>query len=503
MTALEQFREIVMKQKSYTYVLNLIGWDSSTEAPRGCFGRRAEMLERINQELFRLSTSEEYQKVVAELYQNLDTFDEPTKKEIKRAKKSLDKIVKIPEKDFIDFQKLLTLTQSVWEEAKANNDYASFQGNLAEIIRYTRLFIGYYDLPMDPYAVLLDEYEEGLTMKDVDQLFDVLKAELVPFVKTIVENDPHADESFMDQFASKNQQLQFCNHLMDVMAFDRNYGLMKTSVHPFTWNTSPEDVRITTHVLEKNVFSSIFSTIHELGHATYEQQIDKKWDNTLLSGGTSMGIHESQSRFYENIIGRSFGFWETHLPELQKAFPGQFDRVTAEQLYRAVNKVENSFIRTEADELTYSLHVMLRYDLEKQLISGKLSVQDLPKAWNDLMVQYLGVCPKNDTEGVLQDMHWSGGMFGYFPTYALGSAYAAQFYYAMKKDLDLDSIVREPNLAKIKAWLKDKIHQFGGSKTAKELLLEVTNEPFNPHYYVQYLKEKYSAIYLSNDQSNR
>lgn len=496
MDTLKKFREIVIKQKAYGYVLNLCGWDSSTEAPRECFARRAEMLGYINQELFRLSTSQKYQKLVNELYANLSTLDESVQREIKRAKKTLDKIVKIPEKDFVEYQQLLTLTQSVWEEAKAKNDYASFKGNLAEIIRYNRLFIQYYDLPKDPYDVLLDEYEEGLTMKDVDRLFDVLKKELVPFVRTVVAAEKHLDESFMDQFAPKDRQMKFCDHLIDVMAFDRSRGLMKTSVHPFTWNTSPDDVRFTTHILENNVFSAIFSSIHELGHGTYEQQIDTKWDNTLLSGGTSMGIHESQSRFFENMVGRSKAFWEAHIAELRAAFPGQFDQITTDQLLHAVNKVENSFIRTEADELTYSLHVMLRYDLEKQLINGTLSVDDLPNTWNNLMEAYLGIRPKNDTEGVLQDVHWSAGLLGYFPTYALGSAYAAQFYYAMKKDLDLETVVREANLQKIKDWLKVKIHQFGGSKTAKELLLDVTGEEFNPSYYVRYLKEKYTALYL-------
>ena len=271
---------------------------------------------------------------------------------------------------------------------------------------------------------------------------------------------------------------------------------MKKSVHPFTWNTSPEDVRFTTRYLENYVFSSIFAAIHELGHATYEQQVSTSFDGTLLTGGTSMGIHESQSRFYENTIGRSLEFWETHLDKFKSIFPKQTKGIKPIDMFKAVNKVEASLVRVEADELTYPMHIMLRYDIERKLMSGETTVNELPKLWNDLMEEYLGIKPETDSDGVLQDVHWSGGMIGYFPTYALGSAYSAQIYYAMKKDLDLEEIIKNNEISKINEWLKEKIHKHGSSKTPKELLLEVTNEEFNAKYYVKYLIEKYSKIYF-------
>jgi len=492
----KQFREMIMNQKAYQYVLNITGWDSNTEAPRGAFARRAEMLGVISKELFRLQTSKEYQEVVNGLFLRLDDLDDITKREVKKAKKALDKIVKIPENEYIEYGKLLNLSQIVWEDAKENNDFAAFEGNLEKIIEFNKKIIKYYQIDDHPYNVLLDEYEDGMSMKEYDHFFDILKKELVPFVKEVLNSGKQLNDSFITDFYPREKQKEFAEYLIDVLAFNRDNGLMKESVHPFTWNTHSTDVRFTTRYLENFMFSSIFATIHELGHATYEQQIDPKWDNTLLNGGTTMGLHESQSRFYENIIGRSIEFWEVHYPKLVEIFPVQLKNVSLDDFYRGVNKVEATFVRVEADELTYSLHIMLRYEIERMLISGELAVKDLPKVWNEKMVEYLGIEPKNASEGVLQDVHWSAGLFGYFPTYALGSAYSAQFYYAMKKDLNIEKVIKDNEVRKINQWLKTKIHQYGGSKTPKELLLEVTGEEFNPKYYIQFLKEKYSKLYL-------
>ncbi len=496
MELVERFRELVMKQKAYAYVLNVTGWDSNTEAPRGAFARRAEMLGVISGELFTLQTSKEYKEVVYGLFKDLDALDDATKKEVTKAKKALDKIIKIPQAEFIEYNKLLNLSQRVWEDAKEDNDFNAFKDNLEKIIEFNKKFIKYYQVDDHPYNVLLDEYEDGMSMKEYDHFFAVLKTDLVPFVKEVLNSGKQLNDSFIYAFYPKEKQKEFAEYLIDVLAFNRDNGLMKESVHPFTWNTHSTDVRFTTRYLENFMFSSIFAAIHELGHATYEQQIDPKWDNTLLNGGTTMGLHESQSRFYENIIGRSLEFWEVHYPKLVEIFPKQLENVSLDDFYRGVNKVEASFIRVEADELTYSLHIMVRYEIERMLISGELSVNDLPRVWNEKMVEYLGVEPKNASEGVLQDVHWSAGLLGYFPTYALGSAYSAQFYYAMKKDLNLEEIIKNNEIKKINNWLRNKIHQYGGSKTPKELLLEVTGEEFNPKYYIQFLKEKYTKLYL-------
>lgn len=491
-----KFRKMIKKIQAYEYVFNLLGWDSSTEAPRESHARRAEIMGVLSKELFKLQTEKEYQDVVNELYSKLDTLDNLMQREIKKAKKELDKILNVPEEEYVEYTKLIQMSQLVWEDAKKNNDYDSFKDNLKQIIDFNKKFALYYNPNSDPYDTLLDSFEEGMTTKEYDAFFKQLKEELVPFVKKVLKYSMNEYDYYIIDYYDPKKQEEFCEYLVDVMKFNRDRGLMKKSVHPFTWNTSPQDVRFTTRYLERYVFSSIFATIHELGHATYEQQISTDFDDTLLHGGTSMGIHESQSRFYENIIGRSLEFWEANLDKFKEIFPEQSKWITPKDMYRAVNKVEASLIRIEADELTYSLHIMLRYEIERKLMSGEITVDDLPTIWNDLIEEYIGVRPKNDSEGVLQDVHWSGGMFGYFPTYALGSAYAAQFYYAMKKDLDIPKIVRNNELDKINKWLKEKIHQFGSSKSPQELLLEVTKEEFNPKYYIQYLKEKYTKLYL-------
>lgn len=496
MELVKRFNELVSKQKAYMYVLTVAGWDSATEAPRGAFARRAEMLGTISGELFNLMTNQEYQDVVYGLFERLEELDDTTKREIKKAKKDLDKIVKIPKEEYVEYNKLINLSQREWEDAKENNDYESFKGNLDRIFKFNRKFVAYYNDKEHPYNIMLDGFEEGMSMKEYDKFFDLLKEELVPFVKEVLSSGKTLNDAFITDFYSKEKQKEFAEYLVDILDFDRESGLMKESVHPFTWNTHSTDVRFTTRYLENFMFSSIFAAIHELGHATYEQQIDPKWDNTTLNGGTSMGIHESQSRFYENNIGRSIEFWEAHYPKLKEIYPEQLKDVSLDDFYRGVNKVEASFIRVEADELTYPMHIMVRYEIERMIMSNEVTVDELPNLWNEKMVEYLGIEPKDNAEGVLQDVHWSAGLIGYFPTYALGSAYSAQFYYTMIKEIDVNDLVQGNNIKAINKWLKEKIHVFGSSKTPKELLLDVTGEEFNPKYYIKYLKEKYSKLYL-------
>jgi carboxypeptidase Taq len=493
---LDQFKQILFKQKAYGYAINVVGWDSATEAPKGAFQRRAEMMGVLSGELFQLSTSEEYQEVVYGLFKRLEELSDIDKKQIIKAKKALDKATKIPQDEFVEYNKLIGLSQRLWEDAKENDDFELFRPNLEKIIEFNKKFVGYYEIDDHPYNVLLDDFEEGMSMVEYDAFFDTLKKDLVPFVKDVLNSGKELNDAFAFESFDPEKQKEFCDYLIDVLAFDRDKGLMKESVHPFTWNTHPSDVRFTTRYLENFVFSSIFAAIHELGHATYEQQIDSKWNDTNLNGGSSMGLHESQSRFYENIIGRSLEFWEAHYPKMLEIFPEELKGVSLDDFYRATNRVEASLIRVEADELTYPLHIMVRYEIERMLMSDEVDVKDLPKIWNEKMVEYLGIEPNNNADGVLQDVHWSAGLLGYFPTYALGSAYAAQFYYAMKKEINVEQLVKENKISEINAWLKDKIHQFGTSKSPKELLLDVTGEEFDAKYYVQFLKEKYGKLYL-------
>lgn len=496
MELLKTFKELQKKQKAYGYVSRIVGWDANTETPKEAFPYMSEMMSIINGEMFNLSTSKEYQEVVNGLFERLDELDDLTQREIKKAKKDLDKIIKIPKDVFVSYQKLISDTQVVWEDAKKNNDFTSYQPNLEQIISSAKEILEYIGYEGLPYNQLLDDFEEGYTIEDYDKFFNTLRKDLVPFVKEVLNSGKRLNEDFITDIYPRDKQKEFVEYLMGVLDFNFNRGGLKESVHPFTWNTHSKDVRFTVRYLEDFLFSSIFAGIHELGHATYEQQIAEELDSTNLNSGTSSGIHESQSRFYENTVGRSREFWEVHYPKLLEIFPEQLKDVSLDDFHLGVNKVSASMIRVEADELTYSMHIMIRYELEKMLFSGELEVKDLPKVWNEKMVEYLGIEPQTDTEGVLQDVHWSVGLFGYFPTYALGSAYSAQFYYAMKKDLDFEQIVKNNDIKAINKWLKDKIHVYGSSKTPKELLKDVTGEDFDPAYYIKFLKEKYSKLYL-------
>ena len=495
MATFQDFKAHQKKQQAYQYVLNVLGWDSSTEAPKHAFPFRAEMQSIIGQEAFSLMLSKEYQEVVNQLFNEKDALSTQDRKEIERAHESLQKMINIPPDEYAAYQKLLALAQRTWESAKGASDYSAFKDTLAEIIKTERKMIGYRNQDKEPYDVLLDDYEKGMNMEKYDAFFEAIRTDLVPFVQEVLDHRPQKP-AFIDRHFPKAGQKAFVEYLNEVFDYDLDRGLLKESVHPFTWNTHPGDVRYTVRYLENFMFSSIFAGIHELGHATYEMQVDDKLTSTNLKSGTSMGIHESQSRFYENVVGRSKAFWDVHYPKLQSIFPEQLSDVDVDTFYLGINWVEQSFIRVEADELTYPLHILIRYECERAIFNDNLSMEALPKLWNQKVKEYLNLDVVKDEDGLLQDVHWSGGAFGYFPTYALGSAYAAQIYYAMLKEFDLDTLIRANDIKKLNAWLKEKIHQFGKTKTPEEIILDVTNEPFNVQYYIRYLKEKYGKLYL-------
>lgn len=498
MELFEQFKAMQKKQKAYAFVLSIAGWDSNTEAPKKCFPHRADMLSVISGENFSLMTSNDYVKTVEALIERQDDLDETQKKEVKRAKRNLDKIVKIPKDEYVDYAKLINLSQRIWEEAKEKDDYAHFKPYLKKIIAAKKRMVEYRSDRPDKYNILLDDFEEGMDMETYDTFFDAIKEELVPFVKKVLAAKKDDDNPLENVSFDRHRQKQFVEYLIEVFDYDLDRGVLKESVHPFTWNTHTQDVRFTVRYLEDYLFSSIFAAIHELGHALYEQQIDPIFDTTNLSNGASMGIHESQSRFYENMVGRSRAFWDTHYDKLKSLFPKELENIDVDAFHRAVNRVEESYIRVEADELTYPLHILIRYELERLIFDDKVDVDSLPAMWNEKMQTYLNITPQKDSDGLLQDVHWSGGMFGYFPTYALGSAYAAQIYYTLVDEIDFETLIKNNDIRAINTWLKEKIHCFGSSRKPREILKDVTNEDFNPKYYIRYLKEKYTALYLKD-----
>ena len=407
--------------------------------------------------------------------------------------RSYRQLVQIPADEYMEYAMLTNEASDVWHKAKETSDFELFRPVLERLVAFNRKFAGYYDKEKKPYDALLNEYERGTDMEFLDAFFGEVREKLVPLIEKIGQAE-QIDDSFLHRHYPVESQRRFSDYLMEVMGLDRGHCTIGETEHPFTLEFNNQDVRITTNYKEDSVADSMYSVIHEGGHAKYELGIRDEFQYTVLAGGVSMGVHESQSRFYENIIGRSRAFVEAIFPKMQEFFPEQLGDVTAEQMYRAVNKVQPSLIRTESDELTYSLHVMIRYEIEKQLIGGTLEVKDVPKVWNRLYKEYLGVDVPDDKHGCLQDSHWSGGSFGYFPSYALGSAYGAQMLQNMEKDIDVWGPVSKGDLSVVSGWLKDKVHQYGSFLEPADVVKNACGT-FDPSVYTDYLTKKYTELY--------
>lgn len=491
----KKFYEILEKNRAYNYSMSLIYWDGATGAPKKAVDDRSKILGTLAGEVFKLTLSQEMKECLIALEKESDSLDKITNAIVKEVRKKHDKFTKIPREEYREYVELLSKSKVVWEEAKNKSDFSMFQPYLEKIIRTLRKFVEYRGYTSHPYNTLLDDYEPGMTVEKLDIFFNSLKERIVPLVKRVQNSDKKIKTNFLNETYPIEKQKEFSQYLLEKISFDKEAGMIKESEHPFTIDFSPRDVRITTHYFEDNLISAIYSTIHEGGHGLYEQNIGEDIAETILGTGTSMGIHESQSRMYENLFGRNINFWRHLYPKLVEIFPKQLSNISVNEFYEAVNKSENSLVRIEADELTYSLHIMLRYEIEKMLIEGRIEVKDLPRVWNSKMEEYLGIIPPNDKKGVLQDVHWSDGLFGYFPSYALGNVYAAQFEQTMRKSLDIDKLLMEGEFDKILEWLREKIHRHGSLKKPNEIIRDVTGEDLNPIYFIEYLENKFEKLY--------
>lgn len=487
-------------KRSYAFqaALNIITWDNNTLAPREAIDNTAKAIEVLAGEAYGTIINDQVKELLAALgtpgeQERLNTNEKAI---VKNLSKTFRKLEKIPADEFQAYSALKARAYTVWEQAKGNNDYGSYAPVLGEIIAYQKRFCGYQQGEgQSLYDVCLDDYEEGFTVEILDDFFGKLRTALGPLVQKIREKQELVSDAFLSQTYPVETQKELCRFLAEYIGFDFNRGVMAQSEHPFTMEIHNRDVRITNHFYENRLDFAIFSVIHEGGHALYEQGIDDAITMTPIGGGTSMGMHESQSRFYENNLGRSRAFWKPIYHKVQEYFPAQLGRVSLEEFYRAVNKAEPSLIRTEADELTYPFHVMIRYEIEKLIFQGEASVEELPALWNKKYQEYLGVTPDSDTNGILQDMHWSGGDFGYFPSYALGSAIGAQIFHHIKGVMPVEEYLKAGNLAPVREYLREHIHKYGGAKNTQELLTDMTGEGFHPEYYIAYLTEKYTELY--------
>jgi carboxypeptidase Taq len=494
---LKAFEKHQEKNRALNYVSSVASFDAQTIAPKNkdAVNERSEAMGYFALESFHHNNSQAYDTLLKDLETVFEDLSPEMQRIVYLERKSLEKLKVINPKDYQDYAILLSQAQVAWEHAKAANDFAGYAPYLERILMFTRKFATLQKSVDGPlYNQLLDEYEEGNTIEKLDAFFATLKARIVPLLKKIQQSNVTIRNDFMSRIFPKHEQLAYAKSLLAFLGYDLHRGALAESVHPFTSEISPNDVRVTTRIYENNFVSNIYSTAHEGGHGIYEQNLGKKVKGTLLGHGAAMSIHESQSRFYENVISRSKAFTHVVFPDLQKQFP-QFKDVTVDEFYRGINEVQTSFIRVEADELTYSLHIMVRYELEKQLIAGTLSVDDLPKAWNKLYSEYLGITPKTNAEGCLQDVHWSGGAFGYFPSYALGNAISIQLLKTMEKELSLETVIKSKNLIPIRDWFADKIYRHGKLYPPFVLLKKVTKEDLNPTYYCDYLEAKFSEIY--------
>jgi carboxypeptidase Taq len=495
---LDQLKKVIGRAVDMERAASVLEWDQETYMPPGGGQARADQTATLRSTFHEIFASDEVGKLLDELEKEaagLD-YDSDEASLIRVLRREHERRVRVPLELAEELARTASLAQQVWQKARANNDFKSFEPLLAKTVelkhRWAECFKPYENI----YDPLLDYYEPGITYRQIDTVFSALKPPLVKLVKDITTHLDAVDGSLLSQPFEPEGQMTFGREVIAALGYDFERGRIDFSAHPFTIHFGRDDVRITTRIVEGIGSSALMSTIHEAGHAMYEQGTSPTLYRTWLDQGASMSVHESQSRFYENIIGRSRPFWRYWYPRLQAIFPAQLGKVDMETFYRALNRVQPSLIRVEADEVTYGLHVILRFELENDLMNGRVSVSDLPKEWNARMEAYLGVVPSTDAEGVLQDVHWSVGYIGYFPDYLLGSIFSVQLWEQMLKERpSVPAEIEAGQYSAILDWLREKIHRHGMKFTLPELSQRITGGPLRWEPYMHYLQTKYGEIY--------
>ena len=491
--ARKALKEQQIKESAYGHAMGLMSFDGMTIAPRDTYIPRGKTISILSGEMYKLSTGKESMELLDYLTEHKDELSMQEQRIVELRSKELRELRAIPVEEFVAYKELVNEASMVWQEAKEKSDYGMFEPYLEKIIDFSRHIAEQVDPDTDAYDYWLNKFESGLTQARCDEFFGGLRERLVPLIKR-VQAAAFPPPEFMSAFVPRTSQEKLSAWIMDTMGLDKNRCFLSTSEHPFTTNFTKNDVRITTNYDENAFISSMYSVIHESGHALYELHTADEYMYTELGNGVSMGVHESQSRFYENIIGRSHQFVELLRPELIRMCP-EIGEPSVDELYRAVNLMQPSLIRTEADELTYSLHIMVRYEMERAFMSGKVKTKELPELWNSLYKQYLGIDVPDDKHGILQDSHWSGGMIGYFPSYALGSAYGAQLVQKMRETVDVDNSVRAGNFAPINSWLEERIWRHGSLYEPGALMESAMGAAFDSKYFTDYLEAKATEIY--------
>lgn len=487
--AVEALNQYLERAQALQTAMNLFEWDNETQAPEEAENYTARMIGSLSAQYLELMTSEKLKQLLADSQK--EKLDELQLGIVREVSEELEKLSCISPEEYRAYSELTAKAAGVWARARKAQDFSLFAPVLKQVIDAQKKFASVRAKEgQSLYDVMLDSYEKGFDTKALDAFFGELKDALIPLVKRAAAASKSVQDDFLCAEYSLESQKKAAAFLAQYAGFDFKRGVLGVSAHPFTTNLHNHDVRITTHY-QRRIDSSMFSVIHETGHALYELGISDQLTQTPLGQGTSMGMHECQSRFFENILGRSRAFWEPIYETVAAFFGPPLTEVSLDTFLAAINKVQPGLIRTEADELSYTLHIMIRYELEKLMIEEDIPIEQLPELWNQKYEEYFGLCPKQDAEGILQDIHWSQGSIGYFPSYALGSAFGAQLYAEMKKQLPIEERLRQGNLEPIRSYLKKKIFRYGKQKNSRELLKEVTGEDFSPKYYIRYLTEKY------------
>lgn len=489
------FDDLQREVFAYQYAQQVISYDGQTVGPKNGLAARGEALSVLAEKEHETAYGPRAGALLAELECRRGELDELHADELRVFGRDYREMGAVPAQECARFARLTAQANSVWKRAKATSDYGLFEPYLEQIIASMKCQADYLKPGADPYEVWLDRFERGCTKVQLDGFFAQVQSAVVPLVDAIGGAGNQPDDAFLRVRVPVEAQRRVCARVARLMGIDMDALAIGDTEHPFTDGFSHGDVRIANHIYEDNLPSAVFSMVHEGGHALYEQGVDPAYDYTCLRGGVSMGIHESQSRFMENVIARSKEFCGLLLPILHDCVPGVFDGIDEEQLYRALCKAEPSLIRTEADELTYPLHVLVRYKVESALFSGEVSVHDAPALWNELMKTYLGVDVPDDAHGILQDTHWANGTFAYFPSYAIGSAYAAQFLAAMNGSFDVFESVARGDLAPVCTWLRERVWRFGSAKDPAWIVEHACGKAFDPTCYTGYLVDKYRSIY--------
>ncbi len=480
----------------------LLSWDQETYMPSGGGHTRAEQLATLQTLAHAKFVAPEIEDLLLHHIDpttglaNTEAIDDASKALLRETWRDFSRAKKLPS-DFVNrLERECSLAQQVWAEARRRDDFMHFLPNLQTVIALKFEEIDYIGYDDSPYDALLDTYEPGATVAHLQPLFATLRHGLLELLKHVREAASPPDDRILFQAYDEQQQLAFGKLALHGMGYDFNRGRLDLSAHPFTTSFHPTDVRVTTRVFEKNLPSCLFSCIHEGGHGLYEQGLPQEQYGTPLGEAISLGIHESQSRLWENNVGRSKAFWTHFFPSLQQHFPSQLGAISLDAFHAALNRVKPSLIRVEADEVTYNLHIMVRFEIELALIEKRVGVKDLPGLWREKMQEYLGIAPERDAEGVLQDVHWSLGALGYFPTYTLGNLYASMFFQQACQDISaLETEIQRGHLLSLKDWLNRNIHQYGRQYSSTDLLHRITGRALSVEPFLSYLQTKIGDIY--------